>query len=214
MNDLTTRIREYVAQLFADAPKTQKARDLQEEVCANLLDKCADLQAAGAPEEAIFDEVVGGIGDIDELIRGLEGEALVPEDPQAQKRRARTTAIAVMLYILSVVPPILLDNDLGVVGLFVCVAVATLLLVYTHMTRPKYRRADDTMVEEFKEWKEEKDRSERAADRLATSAVWLLTVAAYLCLSFFTRAWEITWVVFLIGLAAQQIVRVLVLPKK
>ena len=214
MSDMTARIREYVSQLFADAPRTQKARDLQEEVCANLLDKYADLLSQGVPEERAFDEVVGGIGEIDELIRGLKGEELVPEDPRAKRRSALLVSIAVMLYILSVTPVILAESDLSVVGMFAMIAVATMLLIYNHMTRPKYQRADDTMVEEFKEWKQEKEHRESSLYRAIAGAVWALILIAYFCLSFFTGAWEITWVLFLIGIAAQQIVRAVLSLRK
>ncbi len=214
MRDMTSRIREYVERLFADAPKTQRARDLQEEVCANLLDKYADLQAQGVPEEAIFDEVVGGIGDIDELIRGLQGEGLVPEDPRAKRRSALLVSIATMLYILCVVPVIILQDELGVVLLFVMVAVATMLLIYNGMTKPRYQKMDDTLVEEFKEWKQERDRHENSLYNAVVGALWILVAAIYICLSFWTEAWEITWLLFLIGVAAQQIVRAIMMPRK
>ncbi|MEA5002289.1 MAG: hypothetical protein VB081_02190 [Christensenella sp.] len=40
-----------------------------------------------------------------------------------------------------------------------------------------------------------------------SSAFWLIVVAAYILISFATRAWHITWIIFLIGAAAEQIMK-------
>ena len=41
-----------------------------------------------------------------------------------------------------------------------------------------------------------------------TSALWLITVILYFVISFTTRAWYITWIIFLIGGAVSQVVKV------
>ncbi len=41
-----------------------------------------------------------------------------------------------------------------------------------------------------------------------TSALWLIIVILYFVISFTTRAWPITWIIFLIGAAVSSIVKV------
>ena len=40
-----------------------------------------------------------------------------------------------------------------------------------------------------------------------SSALWTLTLAVYFILSFSTHAWHITWVIFLIATAAEQLLK-------
>lgn len=120
---------------------------------------------------------------------------------------------AVGLYILSVVPVILfselniegLTEDLGVIFMFIFVAIATMLLVYNGMSKPKYKSADDTMVEEFKEWKANKELKKSAKNSI-NSAVWCLIIAIYIGISFCFNAWAYSWIIFLIGAAISNII--------
>ena len=84
------------------------------------------------------------------------------------------------------------------------IAIATALLIYYNMTKPKYTKMDDTIVEEFKEWKENRDKKGLGA---ISSAIWSLTVALYFAISFYTGAWHVTWIIFLISGAVTSIVK-------
>lgn len=44
--------------------------------------------------------------------------------------------------------------------------------------------------------------------RSASTALWMLIVIAYFLVSFLTHAWHITWLIFLIGVAIEQIVKI------
>ncbi len=203
------RIRSYVNELFADAPKTKKALDLKEEVCSNLIDKFVDLTGQGMAEEEAYNAAVASIGDINELFDMLDSDKQ-QEDPQQKKRAALFVSTAVMLYILSLVPVLILSevNPItGIVLMFVLIAIATALLVYYGMTKPHYRRMDDTMVEEFKEWKQQPHSKDKSVYGALSGALWLVITAVYLWISFVSGAWMISWVVFLIGVALQQVLR-------
>lgn len=208
------RIRKYVDDLFQDAPHTKKAYDLKEEVCSNLIDKYTDLTAGGMSEADAYSTVIAGIGDVGDLFADLEGgrAAISVQEARYQKRRAILISSAVALYILSVVPAILseaigFDEIYGAIGLFVLCAIATFLLVYNALTKPRYQAMDDTMVEEFKEWKAQRSHPNHTVRNSILGAYWILVVAVYFLLSFFTMHWEVTWIVFLIGMAIDQIIR-------
>ena len=120
--------------------------------------------------------------------------------------KAAMTAVAIALYILSPVPVILIQDEMGVMALFLFIAIATALLIYNGVTRERYVKADDTMVEQFKEWKENGKQKNKAVDAIIGS-FWLIAVCAYIIVSFTTGAWHITWIIFLIAAAIASMIR-------
>ncbi len=98
-----------------------------------------------------------------------------------------------------------LTEELGVIFMFIFVAIATMLLVYNGMSKPKYKSANDTMVEEFKEWKVNKE-IKKTAKKSINSALWCLIVAIYIGISYFFNAWAYSWIIFLIGASISNII--------
>lgn len=79
------RIRGFLDSAFESAPQTAKVQELKEELFANLVDKYNDqLRQGRAPEEA-YQIVIGGIGDLDELIASVRE----PEQGEDVRRRSR-----------------------------------------------------------------------------------------------------------------------------
>ncbi|MBC8531889.1 permease prefix domain 1-containing protein [Gehongia tenuis] len=199
------RIREYLERAFAHAPQTAKVLELKEELFANLVDKYQDQLNNGASEEEAYNVVIGGIGDISDLIASMEE----PRDVDAKRRRAAITAVAVALYILS--PFLFLVGEelfhlemLGMFLFFGCIAVATAMLIYVHMTKPE-TNPEETMVEDFKKWRRQSARSEAAQGSLR-SAFWLIVVVIYFGVSFYFGIWGYSWLIFIIGAAIDRLV--------
>lgn len=208
MND---RLRKYIDILFEEAPQTKKTVELKEEILQNITDKYNDLLSEGKTEEAAYNIAVASVGEVGDLIESLKrgsDNRINPsyeETERIQKRSAIIVAVAVAMYIMSVIPIIISDGSiLSVVFLLVIVAAATALIIYNNMTKPKYMKIDDTIVEEFKEWKENRGNKGLAA---IFSAIWSLTTALYFILSFFTGAWHITWVIFLIAGSVTSVIK-------
>jgi hypothetical protein len=213
------KIRAYVEDLFAGT-SSRKAIELKEEMIQNLTEKYHDLLSEGKSPDAAFNIAIAGIGDVSGLIRDLQNEALDPKVIDAYRQKtAMITAIAIMLYILSVVPLIVLSVLvpgawlIGLVVMFLLIATATGMLNYSHMSKPRYVKADDTMVEEFRQWQSD-TREKRTMQSAISGAMWSLLVAVYFIVSFMTGAWYITWVIFIIGGAIQSIIRAVVAAKK
>ena len=209
---MNEKLRHYIDDLFANAPSTVRAVELKEELYQNLTDKYNDLLAEGKSQEAAFNIAIASIGDVDSLISGLSGEKSVTNE-KGKKRSALMVAIAIALYILSPVPVILLQDEMGVMALFLFVAVATALLIYNGVTRERYVKADDTMVEDFKEWKHHGSQKNKAAEAIVGS-FWLIAVCVYIVVSFMTGAWHITWIIFLIAAAISSLIRGLFMLKQ
>ena len=202
---MNEKLRKYIDALFENAPQTVRAVELKEEMFQNLTEKYNDLIAQGKSEEAAYNIAVASIGDVDSLLAGLSGAGR-EESQQGRKRNALFVAIAVALYIVSPVPVILLQDTMGVMLLFVFVALATGLLIYNGVTREKYVKTDDTMVEEFKAWKQNSRQKDQAANAIIGS-LWLITVCVYMFVSFTTNAWHITWIIFLIAAAVSSMIK-------
>lgn len=200
------KLRAYINRSFENVPKTKKSIEMQEELIANLIEKYNDQCAQGKSEEEAYNFVIASIGDLSELTEGLkERHVLSSISPEERKRSARLVAIAVMMYILS--PMILIatsemygNGTLGLVLMFMFIAIATGLLVYNGASKPKYQKEEETMIEEFKEWKSKKNRNKAAYESLST-AFWIIVTVIYLYFSFTYGAWAYSWLIYLIASA-------------
>lgn len=213
------KLRAYMDHLFREVTPTKKSVEVKEEILQNLKDKYHDLLAEGKTEEAAYNIAVASIGDVSELLASLKEESSGNYNDAGEstylywkRRSARAVSIAVILYILSILPPIITDalnlsDAIGACLMFIFIAVATGILVYNHMSKPAlYNKKDDTMMEDFKEWKS-KNESSRQAMKSIISATWSITLVLYFVISFGSGAWYITWVIFLIGGAITSIIK-------
>lgn len=205
------KIRNYVEELFKDAANTKKARELKEELLLDLNEKYSDLIKEGKKETEAYKEVISGIGDIDELINMHKYEV---DYEDLRRKNALVVSICVGLYILSVVAAIVLDEivnaDDAITGIsfFVICGLSTCILIYHNMTKPNYLKKNDTMVEEFKEWKNNRNKNDEIR-KSVVSIMWSMIVILYFIISFTTYAWYITWVLFIIGSLVNQIINLI-----
>jgi hypothetical protein len=208
------KLRDHIDALFSEAPDNQKTVEIKEEILQNLYLRYNDLISQGKSEEAAYNITIAGIGDISGLVKELKekaGKRSGGADEQSREnnrqRSALVYAISTMLYILSVIPLFLFGKPAGAILLFVMVAAATGLLVYYNsLPKPNRRECDDTMAEEFQKWREDSSQKKNMI-RSISSALWLITVALYFLVSFTTGAWYITWIIFLIAAAVDNVVK-------
>lgn len=202
---MNEEIRKYVNELFENAPNTKRVNDLKDEIVSNANDKYQDLIKEGKQKEEAYEQVIQEIGNVDELIEQMEKANPIHAEYQEKQRQktAMIVSVSVGLYILSLVSCIVLDElqmpDF-IVGssLFVLAGIPTCLLIYHFMSRPKYIRQEDTMVEDFKEWKGHNDKNTEIKKAIK-SILWTLTVIIYLLISFVFGIWYISWIIFLIA---------------
>ena len=164
---------------------------------------------------------------------GVESETV--EQPKAERfytaeeretirkyrsRGAVMTALSVAMYILCWVPLVLLgalsgnDGMGGAIGLgimFLMIAAATALNIIHGMTKPECMREEPKRAEEDDddddEKKPQKNGGRHPVYKAISGALWSLTVVVYLGVSFLTGAWHITWLIFLIVTAIDNIIK-------
>lgn len=213
---MNEKIRETIEELFADAPRTRAAVDMKEEIISNAEEKMKDLLAQGYREEDAFAVVIHSIGNVEELFEELRNEGgenkTVIQDEKVRRKKAVITAVSVGLYILAGVVFFFFGMvgelgvsyagglDLIVAGFIIAGALCippTCMLVYSSIMYPAYKKKEDSMVEEYKEWKNGSSR-DKAIRGAVSTIIWTLGIAIYFIVSFRTFEWQITWVIFLI----------------
>ena len=212
---MNEKIRKEVNTLFQNAPNTKRANDLKDEIISNAEDKYEDLIKQGKNEQEALQTVIKEIGNIDELIEELNKNNPMHTQyvEESRKKTAFIVSICVGLYILSIIVCVVLSElglpDFITASSFLSIAgVSTCVLIYHFMTKPKYTKYDDTIVEEFKEWKGKKDKN-KEIKKTIDSIIWTLTVIIYLVVSFTFGIWYISWIIFLIASLIENIIKLI-----
>ena len=134
-----------------------------------------------------------------------------------KNRCAVMSAVAVAMYILCWLPLVLLsilfDNSdvggvVGLVVMFVMIAAATALFIIQGMTKPEFMREkvkDDE--DDDDDTPKNKKGEKHPVYKAISGALWCLTVVVYLGVSFLSGAWHITWLIFLIATAIDNIIK-------
>ncbi|CDC63512.1 putative uncharacterized protein [Clostridium sp. CAG:448] len=215
-NDMKEKLRAYLDLTFAGAPAGKEAEEFKEELYADMCDKYDDLVDSGMSEGEAYNRVISGIGTPDELFEELNrksqpNQADIERAAKVRRKANLLTSLAIALYILSPVPVMLAsafsDSDrvsiLGACMLFLIVAAATFLIVYASSMRSQFKGREKSAPSVKAKEKE----NERSPLRKAVgSAIWIVIVAVYLCVSFWTSAWHLTWLIFPIGAAINNII--------
>ena len=186
--------------------KLRRERNLSQEDLAKELDVSRQTISKWQTKQSIpdFDKIVPlceyfGIT-TDELLTGNSNivEAKVQD---VKSNFARNIAIAVMLYILSIVAIVLCAAEfnqpiIGVSIFFVLIALGTGLLIYNGIYYKK-------------ESKDEPTTKQRNIIKQVTDIVDAVGLLIYLAVSFMTFAWHITWIIFIIIGIVNQIIKLI-----
>ena len=150
-----------------------------------------------------------------------------------KERSAILSSVSVALYILCWVPNVVLDaialplfDEIGTALMFIMIAVATALQVYMKKTKPHFGKGvkvddaddddddgdrdeeDEDGESEDKKKKKKRKRSRRSPIYAAISgALWIVTVCLYLQISSATGYWHVTWLIFLMATAVDNIIK-------
>lgn len=181
---------QYVELLFAGAKDSE---EIKQEILQNTLDRYDDLVAQGKAPEAAYRLAIMGIGDINEIwgTPVIQQPAYQSSQPQSTddgdtNHKKLLRAIGIALYILCIVPVIVLDelfgwSTLGLCCTLVMVAIATALMILGEKKESKHTREKP---------------EESPLRRSIGSLIWVIALAVYFILSFATRAWFATWLIF------------------
>lgn len=199
-------IRAHVDELFRSAPDTRRAYEMKVELTENLIEKYHGYIAEGKNEEDAYNLTILSIGDVSELFASLGEDEPRPisDTAQAQKVTTTFTAIGVMMYVLSLVPLVVFGNTLGLVLMLIVAALATGIVVYAQMNKPRTYQGND-VVSDFRNWSDKNSNNKQLRNSIS-STLWMVVLVLYFIISFSTGKWAVTWIIFLIGAAAEGVV--------
>lgn len=202
------RLVNHIDILFNSMPQNENTNEVKEEILQNSIDKYYDLINEGNDAETAYSKTVASIGDIHGLFANNRNDIEQKIEKQ-RKKSALFVTISVIMYICSIIPCIIFSefglDILAVSLMFAMIAVATGLLIYNGMT--KYKPVpEETMVNEFKQWQSGKP-SDKQIKTQVSGIIWSIILILYFVISFLTGAWYVTWVLFLVGIAVEQIAK-------
>lgn len=208
------KLEKYINELFQDAPKTKKVRELKDELTCDLEEKYKDLIKDGKSEQVAYREVISGIGDIEELLSTLSQETVSKKQINTQeirKKNALVVSICVALYILMFIAIVVLDELVGAPDYLIATVlfggggIPTCILIYHFMSIPKYEKEEEIFVEEYREHHHLTHRNREIRNSIS-SILWILTTIIYFLISFQFGAWNISWIIFIIAALIEEMI--------
>lgn len=189
------QLKQYVELLFAG---TTNCEDIKQEILQNTLDRFDDLVAQGKSPEAAYRLAISGIGDLGEILGTIPQQTApahvtannpIVEETEQDEKRKKLRALAIVMYILCLIPLIILDEfGLDIIGLCLTVviaAVATYIMIVTS-------KKDNNEDEEDSSPATPQNELKKSIDNL----IWSIGLVVYFIMSFATGAWYITWILF------------------
>ena len=156
-------IKNYLESMFAQLPNTPEVWKAKDELWQMMEDRYTDLIADGKTENEAVGAVIAEFGNLDELAETLGIRGAMNQAPQYQasilsasdafqlikdkSRASLINGIAVLLFICSVMSPVVFSSlsigensgTLGVVGMFVMIAVGVGLEIYQNTMIGKWK---------------------------------------------------------------------------
>lgn len=172
----------------------RKNKKLSQEELANILGVSRQTISKWETGESTpdFDKIIPlcefyGITS-DELLSGKK-DIIETKKEENRNNFARNMAIAIGLYIISVVFVVVADEIfnqeiIGIALFFIVNAIATSLIVYSSI--------------KYKSEKEKEEKTENPIVSQVCGIIALVGVITYLIISFLTGAWHISWIIFII----------------
>ena len=172
----------------------RKNKNLSQEELANILGVSRQTISKWETGESTpdFDKIIPlcefyGITS-DELLSGKK-DIIEAKKEENRNSFARNMAIAIGLYIISVVFVVVADEIfnqeiIGISLFFIVNAIATSLIVYSSI--------------KYKSEKEKEEKTENPIVSQVCGIIALVGVITYLIISFLTGAWHISWIIFII----------------
>ena len=180
----------------------RKKKGLSQEEIAGLLDVSRQTVSKWETDQSTpdFDKIIPICKlyeiDANELLTGEKSSVKAPIN---NRKSAKTISLSIVLYILSTVWIIFATATLnkpilGVCIFLIIIATATGLLIYNAIL--------------IKKEKKQKTREEKLVSQI-NEIITIFILVIYFIVSFTTMAWHITWILFIINVLIEEIVKLI-----
>ena len=177
----------------------RKKKGLSQEEIAGLLDVSRQTVSKWETDQSTpdFDKIIPICKlyeiDANELLTGEKSSVKAPSD---NRKSAKTISLSIVLYILWIIfaTAILNKPILGVCVFLIIIATATGLLIYNAILNKKEKK--------------QKTREEKLVSQI-NEIITIFILVIYFIVSFTTMAWHITWILFIINVLIEEIVKLI-----
>lgn len=180
----------------------RKKKGLSQEEIAGLLDVSRQTVSKWETDQSTpdFDKIIPICNlyeiDANELLTGEKSSVKAPND---NRKSAKIISLSIVLYILSTVWIIFATATLnkpilGVCVFLIIIALATGLLIYNVILNKKEKK--------------QKTREEKLVSQI-NEIITIFILVIYFIVSFTTMAWHITWILFIINVLIEEIVKLI-----
>ena len=180
----------------------RKKKGLSQEEIAGLLDVSRQTVSKWETDQSTpdFDKIIPICKlyeiDANELLTGEKSNVKAPIN---NRKNAKTISLSIVLYILSTVWIIFATATLnkpilGVCIFLIIIALATGLLIYNAILNKKETK--------------QKTREEKLVSQI-NEIITIFILVIYFIVSFTTMAWHITWILFIINVLIEEIVKLI-----
>ena len=185
------KLKEHIQALFADAerrsPDNQRLAELKEELLQNTLEKYDHMISVGKSPEGAYAAAVNGIGDITELLNDVIGGSVAEEGDGTPVSFVPCAETA--------------GNDGAGEAPEADEAEA-------EDEADEAPEADEAEAEDEADEADENSETRPRRSRwygLVSGIIWTVILLAYFAVSFTTHAWSVTWLIFIMGIAADNV---------
>lgn len=180
----------------------RKKKGLSQEEIAGLLDVSRQTVSKWETDQSTpdFDKIIPICKlyeiDANELLTGEKSSVKAPSD---NRKSAKTISLSIVLYILSTVWIIFATATLnkpilGVCVFLIIIALATGFFIYNAILNKKEKK--------------QKTREEKLVSQI-NEIITIFILVIYFIVSFTTMAWHITWILFIINVLIEEIVKLI-----
>ncbi len=220
--NMHAKIHAHIDQLFRDMPAEERISEVKLELYMNTVDRYNDLVNSGKSTEEAYTEAIAGIGDISEILESLgkphTEERPTPPTPsyttpqkvpkQKSSRRAIRGNLDSILWMLTLSVYFILSFATMMwqfTWLIFLIVIALENAMHALMDIAQKKRPERT----YAFTREEKNMHGRI-----NTMLWMAILILYFAVSFLSGTWHISWVIFLLGTALQNLLSIIFIMKK
>lgn len=204
---MESRIKDYIESVFRDVPKSERAENIKGEILSNLIDKYRDLKESGKTDEEAYAMAISSGGDLSGIVSDLKGENVKYSyayekqfermyEKQYKREKKKCKMFSSILWPLVVCVYLLYSffvNGAWAYSWIIFIAAAAIDCFYSAIAIKSNDRKRNSAV---------------------SGAVWTGITAVYFIVSFATLRWDISWMVFIVGIPFSNLIRAIVNKKE
>ena len=198
---MENKIRDYIESVFRDVPMSERAENIKGEILSNLLDKYADLKSEGKSDEEAYAVAISSGGDLSGIVSDLKGEKVKYSyayekqfermyEKQYKREKKKCKVFSSVLWPLV---DSFFVSGAWAYSWIIFIAAAAVDCLYAAIVIKSNDIKKNSAI---------------------GGAVWTGITTAYFIISFATMRWDVSWILFVLGVPLANLIRAIVNKKE